>query len=308
MAVAGIDQEDLEPLGLEQLVQGDPVDAGRFQGDGRDAAVGQPVGQGLQVGGAGAEAATGRASGSGGDGDRVAAKAEVNAAGVAVADQARTHGTPLRPWRVRPHSPGGSGGCGRGGRGTGSRGLAGFVLAARHGGLHNTGVGTEPREAGGGASWGWTVTRPNEIAQARPPVRRSRGTRLSRTNGGTERPGHQWRVEVRDRPPHQHRESGPLPLLAMSGPRSGLRRRTRRCSRPATRMTVLGVQRPFPREPAAFLSNARGISVGMPAPWVRTAIARLRPAPPTSSPPSPRLAACRSPTSRRLRTHRPSGP
>src|SRR5262249_7197072 len=37
----------------------------------------------------------------------------------------------------------------------------------------------------------------------------------------------------------------------------------------------------LPREPAAFLNNARGISVGMPAPWVRMAIARLRPAPQT---------------------------
>jgi len=33
LAVAGIDQENLEPLGLEQLVQGDPVDACRFHGD-----------------------------------------------------------------------------------------------------------------------------------------------------------------------------------------------------------------------------------------------------------------------------------
>jgi hypothetical protein len=30
VAVAGIDQEDLKPLGLEQLVQGAPVDAGRL--------------------------------------------------------------------------------------------------------------------------------------------------------------------------------------------------------------------------------------------------------------------------------------
>jgi hypothetical protein len=33
----------------------------------------------------------------------------------------------------------------------------------------------------------------------------------------------------------------------------------------------------FPREPAAFLRNARAILVGMPVRWVRTAIARLRP-------------------------------
>jgi hypothetical protein len=49
VAVAGIDQEDLEPLGLEQLVQGDPVDAGRFQGDRVDLMLLQEGGNGLQA-------------------------------------------------------------------------------------------------------------------------------------------------------------------------------------------------------------------------------------------------------------------
>src|ERR1700733_8125083 len=49
VSVAGIDQEDLEPLGLEQLVQGNPVDAGRFQGDRGDLMLPQEGGDGLQA-------------------------------------------------------------------------------------------------------------------------------------------------------------------------------------------------------------------------------------------------------------------
>src|SRR5215831_14502259 len=49
VAVAGVDQEDLEPLGLEQLVQGDPVDAGRFQGDRGDLMLPQECGNGFQA-------------------------------------------------------------------------------------------------------------------------------------------------------------------------------------------------------------------------------------------------------------------
>jgi hypothetical protein len=47
VAVAGIDQDDLKPLGLEQLVQGDPVDAGRFQGDRGDLVLTQEGGYGF---------------------------------------------------------------------------------------------------------------------------------------------------------------------------------------------------------------------------------------------------------------------
>jgi hypothetical protein len=53
--------------------------------------------------------------------------------------------------------------------------------------------------------------------------------------------------------------------------------RTRRYTRLATRVTLVRASAPRPREPAAFLSNARGILVRMPARWVRTAIARWRP-------------------------------
>jgi hypothetical protein len=49
MAVAGIDQEDRKPLGLEQLVQGDPVNAGRFHGDGVDLVLTQEGHNGFQA-------------------------------------------------------------------------------------------------------------------------------------------------------------------------------------------------------------------------------------------------------------------
>src|SRR5205823_6031332 len=49
MAVAGIDEEDLKPLGLEQRVQGNPRDAGRFQGDRVDLMLTQEGGNGFQA-------------------------------------------------------------------------------------------------------------------------------------------------------------------------------------------------------------------------------------------------------------------
>src|SRR5262249_8122505 len=55
VAVTGIDQQDLEPLGREQLVQGNPVDAGRFQGDRGDLVLTQEGGDGLQAGRVGRE-------------------------------------------------------------------------------------------------------------------------------------------------------------------------------------------------------------------------------------------------------------
>ena len=55
LAVAGIDEEDFKPLGLEQLVQGDPIDAGRFQGDGGDLMLTQEGRNGFQAIGMGRE-------------------------------------------------------------------------------------------------------------------------------------------------------------------------------------------------------------------------------------------------------------
>jgi hypothetical protein len=68
-AVAGIDQEDLEPLGREQLVQRDPVDAGRFQGDRGDLMLTQEGGDGLQAGRMGGELPNQTGSGVGGEAD-----------------------------------------------------------------------------------------------------------------------------------------------------------------------------------------------------------------------------------------------
>src|SRR6476646_4184863 len=84
VAVAGVDQEDLEALGLEQLVQGDPVDAGRFQGDGVDLVLPQEGGNGLQASRIGGELANQAGSGVGGetDADPVGAGTDVDAGGV----------------------------------------------------------------------------------------------------------------------------------------------------------------------------------------------------------------------------------
>src|SRR5262249_9684064 len=48
---SGVDQEDAKAAPFQQFVQGDPGDAGGFQGDGIDAAVSQPVSEGFEVGG-----------------------------------------------------------------------------------------------------------------------------------------------------------------------------------------------------------------------------------------------------------------
>ena len=55
LGVAGVDQHDLEPALLEDLVGRDPVDPGRLQGDGFDPALLEPVGEPVQFVGDGAE-------------------------------------------------------------------------------------------------------------------------------------------------------------------------------------------------------------------------------------------------------------
>jgi hypothetical protein len=55
LGVAGVDQHDLEPALLEDLVGRDPVDSGRLHGDGLDPAALEPVGEPVQLAGDGAE-------------------------------------------------------------------------------------------------------------------------------------------------------------------------------------------------------------------------------------------------------------
>jgi hypothetical protein len=52
-----IHKEDLEATRLQPLKKWDPIDAGGFEGDRRDAAPREPIGQGFQVGGERPEAA-----------------------------------------------------------------------------------------------------------------------------------------------------------------------------------------------------------------------------------------------------------
>ena len=58
--VAGIDQEDFEAAGFEDVVDRDPVDAGGFHGDAGDATRDEPVGEAFEVRGEGPEGLNGR--------------------------------------------------------------------------------------------------------------------------------------------------------------------------------------------------------------------------------------------------------
>ena len=52
---AGVDEQDLQPAGFEDVVDRDPVDAGGFHGDGGDPTGDQPIREAVEVGGEGPE-------------------------------------------------------------------------------------------------------------------------------------------------------------------------------------------------------------------------------------------------------------
>jgi hypothetical protein len=82
----GIDEADLEEAFFEDLEEGDPVDAGGLHGDGGDATGGEPVGEGVEVGGEGFEFADvlPMGIGAGRDGGEVGVGADVDAGGMGV--------------------------------------------------------------------------------------------------------------------------------------------------------------------------------------------------------------------------------
>ena len=82
--VPRVDEHDVEPPRLQDLVQGDPVDARGFHRDGGHAARGQPVGQAMKIGREGRERAHGRRVPVRGDGDIVRVGAAVDARGIQV--------------------------------------------------------------------------------------------------------------------------------------------------------------------------------------------------------------------------------
>ena len=59
LGLTGIDQADLQATGLQECEEGHPGDAGRCHGDGDHATVKEPVGEGVEVDGEGAETAHG---------------------------------------------------------------------------------------------------------------------------------------------------------------------------------------------------------------------------------------------------------
>ena len=81
--LAGLDEEDLEATGFEQLEEGDPVDAGGFEHDRGDAGLREPIGQGGEVGRVGAEGADLLGS----DAGDVVIGVDVDARGVGVDDR-----------------------------------------------------------------------------------------------------------------------------------------------------------------------------------------------------------------------------
>ena len=58
--VAGVDEQDFDPAGFEDVGDRDPVDPSGLHGDARDATREEPVGEALEVGGEGPEGLDGR--------------------------------------------------------------------------------------------------------------------------------------------------------------------------------------------------------------------------------------------------------
>jgi hypothetical protein len=83
---ARVHQAHLETALFEDLEEGDPVDAGGLHGDGGDAAGGEPVGEGVEVGGEGVELPHVLAFGVGAWGNcgEVGMGADIDAGGVGV--------------------------------------------------------------------------------------------------------------------------------------------------------------------------------------------------------------------------------
>jgi hypothetical protein len=109
-AVSGIDQKDFQAGRLEDLEEGDPVNAGGFHGDGGDAGSFEPVAELEQGIGEGLELTNRVGIGTGGNGDPDFASADINTGRVGVESGeldvdfficlfvARSHKLPLVQW------------------------------------------------------------------------------------------------------------------------------------------------------------------------------------------------------------------
>jgi hypothetical protein len=86
LGLPGGDQSALYAARFQELKEGNPIDAGRFQRDGGHVTVKEPVGQGVEVGGERTETAPGLRVAPRRHGAPVLGFAAVDARGVGVAD------------------------------------------------------------------------------------------------------------------------------------------------------------------------------------------------------------------------------
>ncbi len=82
LRVPGVDQIDLEPAAVQDVIERQPIHPGRLQGNGRHAAVLEPIGEPMQVGRKAVKPAHGIGIAIGPDGHVVGAVADVDARGV----------------------------------------------------------------------------------------------------------------------------------------------------------------------------------------------------------------------------------
>jgi len=86
LRMSGVDQIDLEPAALQDVVERQPIHPGRLQGDGRHPAVLEPIGEPMQIGRKTVKPAHGIGIPIRSDGDVVGAVADVDPRGVGMED------------------------------------------------------------------------------------------------------------------------------------------------------------------------------------------------------------------------------
>ena len=82
LRVPGVDEVHVEPARVEDLVERDPVDAGRLHGDGRDATLLEPIRETIEISGKAVKPSHRLRIAIGSDGDVMGAVAHIDPRGV----------------------------------------------------------------------------------------------------------------------------------------------------------------------------------------------------------------------------------